>query len=83
VTRALDGDRERTLVLGTRAEFSPGLDLAALRQMATKVAEVLVVDFADVVRAERADLAARRVSPAATGSATAGAVAAVTALPAA
>jgi hypothetical protein len=59
-------------MFGTGAQLAPRLDLAAFRQVAANVAEILIVDLADVVSAKGADLAARGVAAAATGTATAG-----------
>ena len=42
---------------GTGAEFAPRLDLAALGDVAAQAWDVLVIDLADVVDAETADLA--------------------------
>ena len=53
----LQGDGEAALVLGAGARLAARLDLPAVRQIATELRNVLVVDLADVVDAEGADLA--------------------------
>jgi hypothetical protein len=80
VASALDRNRERALMFGTGAQLAPRLDLAAFRQVTANVAEILVVDLTDVVGAEGANLAPRCVPAAATGTATARALSALTPL---
>jgi hypothetical protein len=65
---------------GTCAELPSRFDLAALADMAADAGEILVIDVADIVCAEHADLASRGVATtAATASRTAGAGAAIAA----
>ncbi|MEA2516150.1 MAG: hypothetical protein QOJ59_5639, partial [Thermomicrobiales bacterium] len=52
---ALDRDSEGSLVLGTGAELAPRFDLATFGEVTSDVAEILVIDFADVVGAEGAN----------------------------
>lgn len=47
---------------GTRSEFPTGLDLPPFADMPPQPGDVLVINVPDVVDAERADLAPRRVS---------------------
>jgi hypothetical protein len=56
VARSFNRRCERALMLGTRAQLAPWLDLAALRDVSAQARNVLVVDFANVVDAEAADL---------------------------
>ncbi len=65
----LDGDRQRALVLGAGTGLAPRLDLAALGNVAADPGDVLVVDIADVVRAEGADLATAKAAAASTAAA--------------
>ena len=55
--RPLDRGRQRALVPGAGAELAAWLDLAALRDVASQARSVLVVNLADLVDAEAADLA--------------------------
>ena len=57
MARSLDCDCQRTLVPGARAELAPRLDLASLGDVAAQARRVLVVDLADLVDTEPADLA--------------------------
>lgn len=57
MSRSLDRDRQRTLVLGAGAELAPRLDLASLGDVSPQARGILVIDFPDVVDAESADLA--------------------------
>ena len=75
---ALDGDRQRTLMPGAGAELAARLDLAALRKVAAKARDVLVINFFNVVGAEVANLAARAKAAATATAATARARRAVT-----
>ncbi len=59
MTRALDGDRQRALVAGAGAKLAARLDLATLGEVAAHARDVLVIDLADVVGAERANLTTR------------------------
>jgi len=77
VAGALDGDRQRALVSCARAELAARLDLAALGKVAAHARDVLVIDFINVVGAERADLATRAETATAT-TATASAAARAT-----
>ena len=43
-------------MLGTRAKFAPRFDLAPLRDIAAQARYVLVVNFAEVIDAEAANL---------------------------
>ena len=52
VARALDGDRQRPLMLRTGAHLAPRLDLAAFTDVAAKPGQVLVIDVLDVVDGE-------------------------------
>ncbi len=65
---SFDGDRQRPLVLGAGALLSPGLDLASLRDVAAQAGQILVVDLANVVEAEGADLPPRGVATSATAT---------------
>jgi hypothetical protein len=56
---ALERDVQQALVGGAGACLATRLDLAALRQVTTQSAQVLVVNFVDLVDAELANLAAR------------------------
>lgn len=67
VARALDRDRQRPLVPGAGPELPPRLDLAPFADVATQAGDVLVVNVADVVDAEGADLPAWGI-PASTGT---------------
>lgn len=76
----LDRDRQRTLVLRAGALLAASLDLAPVGHVAPDTSDVLVIDFADVVHAEGANLAAGGVPP---SPATAGSRAAIVAAPSA
>src|SRR6266508_101694 len=65
---ALQRDIQRALMRRACAGFAAGLDLAALRQETTQATEVLVIDFLDLVDAERAHLAARGELASSTGA---------------
>jgi hypothetical protein len=57
VPRSLDGDGQRALVPGAGTELAARLDLASLGDVAAQARGVLVVDLADLVDTESADLA--------------------------
>ena len=59
--RVLQRDGQPTLVLGAGAGLAARLDLGAVGQEAAQPHQVLVVDVVDLVDAELANLAARRV----------------------
>jgi hypothetical protein len=61
VARPLQGNGERPLVTSAGAGLAAGLDLAALREVAAQSGDVLVVDVADLIDAERTDFSTRRV----------------------
>jgi hypothetical protein len=63
VTGTLQRDSERALVAGAGAGLPPGLDLAALREVAAQPSDILVVDVADLIDTERTDFTAGRVLP--------------------
>jgi hypothetical protein len=58
VTGALEGGGEHTLVTGAGAGLAPGLDLAAVGDVATEAGGLFVVDGGDFVDAEGADATA-------------------------
>ncbi|CAN5714371.1 hypothetical protein BH23CHL4_BH23CHL4_12310 [soil metagenome] len=65
-------------MFGAGAGLAPWLDFASFREVPPKALHVLIVDFADAIHAECADLASRaRAAPAATKTARPAAVAAV------
>jgi hypothetical protein len=74
VSRSLDRDGQRTLVPGAGAELAPRLDLASLGDVTAQARGILVIDLADLVDAESADLAppaeAATAAPARSASAT-------------
>src|SRR3954471_12760658 len=69
VTGALQGDGEHALVPGARAGLATRLDLAAVGNVATQLARVLVIDLVDLVDAERTDAPATETAATATGTA--------------
>ena len=82
MARPLDRHGQGPLVFGARPQLSPGLNLAALGDVAADAGDVLVVDLADAVDAKLAYLAARRV-PAPTPRAPAAGTTSCLAVPAA
>ncbi len=67
MTRPFDGDGQRPLVLGAGALLPPGFDFASLSHVTAQPGQILVVDLADVVETESANLPPRCVAaPAAT-----------------
>lgn len=68
VSGAFDGDGQRPLMAGARAELPSRLDLAPFANMPAEPGDVLVVNVPDVVDTERTDLSPWRV-PASAGTA--------------
>ena len=66
--RSLDRDGQRALVPGAGAELAARLDLASLGDVAAQARRVLVVDLADLVDTEPADLASPAKAAAATAA---------------
>src|SRR5438132_8206501 len=60
---ALEGARERALVLRAGARDAAGKELASLRDEPPQAADLLVVDVVDLLDAEGADLATRPLAP--------------------
>ena len=62
MTRTLDGTREHALMLCACSRLPPWLNLATIRDIPPEPPDVLVVDYADTIHAEIADLSAREVA---------------------
>jgi hypothetical protein len=62
MTSPLDGDRKRALMLGAGSGLTAWLNLASVGNVPAKSSNILVVDRADLIHAEIADLAARIVA---------------------
>lgn len=64
VPGSLDSHGQRSLMPCTRTKLSSRFDLAAFANVAPQTSEILVIDVPDVIDAEGADLAPRRVTTA-------------------